>query len=99
MSERDHVSGRQIAAARTMLGLNQDELARRANISVPTLRRMEAGIPVAAGLPNNVAAVRAVLETEGITFTFDASGPLGVEHRRPEGGSIYSSVRLPRERS
>jgi hypothetical protein len=54
MSEKYHVTGRQIAAARTLAGINQDELADRTNISVPTLRRMEASAGGAAGLPNNV---------------------------------------------
>jgi hypothetical protein len=39
---------------------------------------MEAGNPAAAvGLPNNVAAVRGLLEAMGIKFTFDSAGPLG----------------------
>jgi transcriptional regulator with XRE-family HTH domain len=69
MSEKYHVTGRQIAAARTLAGINQDELADRANISVPTLRRMEASAGGAAGLPNNVAAVRTALEAAGVEFT------------------------------
>ena len=36
------ISGRQIAAARALLGLSQGELARKAKISTPTLIRMEA---------------------------------------------------------
>jgi transcriptional regulator with XRE-family HTH domain len=69
MSESDQITGRQIAAARTLAGINQDELAQRANISVPTLRRMEASDGAAAGLSNNVAAVRAALEAAGVEFT------------------------------
>jgi transcriptional regulator with XRE-family HTH domain len=79
MSERNHLTGRQIAAARTLAGIGQDELARRANISVPTLRRMEASDGAAAGLPNNVAAVRAALEAAGVEFT--NSGQPGVRMR------------------
>ena len=62
------VLGRQIAAARALLGLGQKELAEQANISIPTLKRMEASEGSASGLANNVAAVRAALETAGITF-------------------------------
>ena len=32
----------QIRAARSLLGLSQDELARRANLSVVTIKRLEA---------------------------------------------------------
>lgn len=62
------VLGRQIAAARALVGIGQKELAERANISIPTLKRMEASDGNATGLANNVAAVRAALEAAGITF-------------------------------
>ncbi|WP_075289031.1 helix-turn-helix transcriptional regulator [Pararhizobium arenae] len=66
----DHsaLSGRQIAAARTLLGIGQKELADASRISVPTLKRMEGSDGVAAGLPNNVLAVRAALEAAGVEF-------------------------------
>jgi transcriptional regulator with XRE-family HTH domain len=63
------ISGRQIAAARTLLGMTQGVLAEQSSISVPTLKRMEASDGVAAGLPNNVAAVRRALEAAGVEFT------------------------------
>src|SRR5271163_3685230 len=63
------VTGRQIAAARTLLGIGQAELASRSAISVPTLKRMEASVGPAAGLANNVAAVRRALEAAGVEFT------------------------------
>ena len=62
-------TGRQIAAARALLGMNQSLLAERANISVPTLKRMEASEGPAAGVANNVLVVRRVLETAGVEFT------------------------------
>lgn len=68
------ITGRQIAAARALLGINQAELASSANISVPTLKRMEASGGTASGLPNNVAAVRAALETAGIEFVSNDRG-------------------------
>jgi transcriptional regulator with XRE-family HTH domain len=68
MSEMDHITGRQIAAGRVLAGIGQDELAQRANISVPTLRRMEASDGPATGLPNNVLAVRRALEDVGVVF-------------------------------
>jgi transcriptional regulator with XRE-family HTH domain len=63
------VTGRQIAAARTLLGIGQAELASRSAISVPTLKRMEARAGMAAGLVNNVDAVRRALEAAGVEFT------------------------------
>ncbi|WP_374254142.1 helix-turn-helix domain-containing protein [Xanthobacter sp.] len=66
----DHSSltGRQIAAARALVGLTQAEVATTANISVPTLKRMEASEGPAVGLANNVAAVMRALEDAGIEF-------------------------------
>ncbi|RDE10341.1 XRE family transcriptional regulator [Pelagibacterium lacus] len=68
MSENNHVWGRQIAAARVLLGLDQATLAAAAHISLPTLRRMEASEGPASGLPNNVRAVVQALEDGGIVF-------------------------------
>jgi len=71
MSELDkhHITGRQIAAARTLLGINQPELAARARISLPTLKRMEASPGLSVGMVNNVVAVRVALEEAGVEFT------------------------------
>ena len=69
MSENDQLAGRQIAAARVLAGLSQETLATGANISVPTLRRMEASVGQARGYANNVAAVRRALEAAGVEFT------------------------------
>jgi hypothetical protein len=63
------ISGRQIAAARALLRLSKAELARKAKIQTPTLMRMEARTGEAVGLIDNIAAVRAVLESAGVEFT------------------------------
>lgn len=64
----DKPSGRQIAAARTLIGITQTELAAKANISVPTLKRMEASEGPALGMQNNVDAVVRALEAAGVLF-------------------------------
>jgi transcriptional regulator with XRE-family HTH domain len=69
MDELAHLSGRLIAAARTLAGMSQPELAAAANISITTLKRMEASDGPAAGLTNNVIAVRRALEAAGVEFT------------------------------
>jgi transcriptional regulator with XRE-family HTH domain len=84
MSESNQITGRQIAAARTLAGIGQDELAQHARISVPTLRRMEASDGPAAGLPNNVEAVRRALETAGIIFVAENGDGPGVRLRKRE---------------
>ena len=65
----EEISGRQIAAARALLGLSKGELARKAKIQTQTLIRMEARTGEAVGLIDNIAAVRAVLESAGVEFT------------------------------
>jgi transcriptional regulator with XRE-family HTH domain len=75
------ISGRQIAAARALIGLSQAELAGNSNISVPTLKRMEASEGAATGLANNVAAVRAALEAAGILFIDQNGNGPGVRLR------------------
>jgi transcriptional regulator with XRE-family HTH domain len=69
----------QLRAARVMLGLSQAEVAARASLSVPTIKRAEAdkGIRVSEEVR---AAIRAALETSGIEFT-DGEAP-GVRLRR-----------------
>jgi len=68
VSEKYHPTGRQIAAARTLSGISQADLAASAQISVRTLRRMEASEGPASGMVNNVAAVMRALEAAGIEF-------------------------------
>jgi hypothetical protein len=83
MGYRDNlITGRQIAAARTLIGLGQAELANRSFVSVPTLKRMEASDGPASGLTNNVAAVRSALEAAGVEFIAENGGGAGVRLRK-----------------
>ena len=77
------ITGRQIAAARVLLGISQTELASAAKLSVPTVRRMEGSPAIASGLVNNVRAVRSALEAAGVEFTLENdSGAAGVRLRK-----------------
>jgi len=76
------VTGRQIAAARTLVGLTQSELAAKAMISVPTLKRMEASAGAASGMVNNVGAVVRALEAAGIIFLPENGDGAGVRLRK-----------------
>jgi transcriptional regulator with XRE-family HTH domain len=77
-----HITGRQIAAARALLGMSQADLAARSSVSVPTLKRMEGSGGAAAGLTNNVGAVRAALEAAGVDFIPENGGGAGVRLRK-----------------
>jgi transcriptional regulator with XRE-family HTH domain len=82
MSKSSQVTGRQIAAARTLAGLGQEELAKTAGISPQTLRRMEASPGQASGMANNVAAVRAALEAAGVIFVEENGEGPGVRLKK-----------------
>lgn len=81
--DKPRPTGRQIAAARTLLGMSQPDLASRANISAGTLKRMEASEGEAVGMANNVGAVVAALEAAGVEFIPENGGGAGVRLRKP----------------
>ena len=58
----------QIRAARALLRMDQEELARRANVSVVTVRRLEAPDGLCKVAPGTVDEVRRALETAGAEF-------------------------------
>ena len=83
----------QLKAARSLARMGQKELSRRSGVSVPTIKRMEAGDGPVRGNYENVAAVIAVLEAAGVEFTnggqpgvrLKAVGP-GIPARRSQRG-------------
>ena len=68
MSDINQISGKQLAAARALLGIGQVQLADLSGISAPTLRRMEAAFAPIPGVTNNVRAVVSKLEDLGVEF-------------------------------
>ena len=61
----------QIRAARALLRVEQAELARRAAVSVVTIRRLEAPDGLGRVTPATVDSVRRVLEDAGVEFIED----------------------------
>ncbi len=62
------ITPEQIRAARALLRMEQDELARRAQVSVVTIRRLEAPDGLARVAPATLDGVRRVLEDAGAEF-------------------------------
>jgi len=85
--ERHQITGRQIAAALGLTRMSQAELAKAANISVPTLGRMVASEGPASGMANNIAAVRAALETAGVIFVEENGEGPGVRLRKKKAAA------------
>jgi transcriptional regulator with XRE-family HTH domain len=75
------IYGAQLRAARALVGLSQHDVADGAKVSVPTIKRMEAGDGPVRGSHVTVSAVVAVLEAAGVTFT-NTNGEPGVKLRR-----------------
>lgn len=72
-------TGRQLKAARALAGLEQRQVAAKADINVVTLHRMEAcGTKPARGHAANVEAVINILRKSGVVITDN-----GVELRKP----------------
>lgn len=65
---QNSLTGHQIAAARTLADMTQKDLAALANISIPTLKRMEGAKSDVVAMSNNARAVRAALEGAGVIF-------------------------------
>jgi transcriptional regulator with XRE-family HTH domain len=91
----------QIRAARALLRLEQDELARRANVSVVTVRRLEAPDGLCRVAPGTVDEVQRALEVAGAEFVERgvrrrARTPEEVEARYQAGLAIakHSAARL-----
>lgn len=71
----------QIRAARGLLGWSQTELASRAGLSLPTVKRFEAGFGPRVS-DEARAKLQKALEAAGIDFIEDNGGGAGVRFRK-----------------
>ena len=76
------VSIRQIKAARALLGWSQEQLALEANISLPTIKRLEAAEGWLAGRQTTANKIRTALEKGGAEFIDENGGGPGVRLRK-----------------
>jgi transcriptional regulator with XRE-family HTH domain len=77
------VSIRQIKAARALLDWSQEELAAAAEISIPTIKRLEAGEGPLGGRSETGDKIRKALLLAGIEFIDENGGGAGVRLRKP----------------
>ena len=73
------VSIRQIKAARALLAWSQEELAAASGVSIPTIKRLEAGDGPIGGRSETASKIRAALQRAGVDFIDD--GGSGVRLR------------------
>jgi len=76
------VSIRQIKAARALLAWSQDELAKLARVSIPTVKRLEALDGPLGGRSDTIEKIVAALEHAGIEFIDENGGGAGVRLRK-----------------
>ena len=75
-------SGKQVAAARELLGITQGELAAAAGIAWHTLQRFEAG--TAALRRSSLEKIETELQKRGIEFTNGDGTGVRLNHRKAE---------------
>lgn len=67
------ITGRQLRAARVLLGWEQIELAKRARVAIGTIRRMESFTGEIGSRTSTLSQVQGALERAGIQFLNDES--------------------------
>jgi predicted transcriptional regulator len=76
------VSIRQIKAARSLLAWSQDDLAAAADVSIPTIKRLEAQDGPLGGRGETGIKIRSALESAGVEFIEENGGGAGVRLRK-----------------
>lgn len=77
------VSIRQVKAARALLGWSQDDLAASAEVSIPTIKRLEASDDALGGRAETSTKILRALHSAGIEFLAENDGAVGVRLRKP----------------
>jgi predicted transcriptional regulator len=80
------VSIRQIKAARALLAWSQEELAKVAQVSVPTIKRLEAQDGPLGGRSDTGNKIQTALEGAGVEFIDENGGGPGVRLRKGSSG-------------
>jgi transcriptional regulator with XRE-family HTH domain len=83
------ISAEQIKAARALLRMEQDELARRAGVSVTTIRRLEAASDDYAVSESTAQEVRMVLQEAGVDFILDG---VRLKQDRPGADELFDRL-------
>jgi transcriptional regulator with XRE-family HTH domain len=75
------ISGRQLRAARALLGWEQIELAKRARVAIGTIRRMESFEGEIGSRTSTLSLVQAAVERAGIEFLNDDRPGVRIAHK------------------
>jgi transcriptional regulator with XRE-family HTH domain len=80
------VSIAQIKAARALLEWSQEALAEASNVSLPTVKRLEAAKGQLGGRSDTVRKLVAAIQSAGVEFLEENGGGPGVRLRRRQRG-------------
>ena len=80
------VSTRQIKAARSLLAWSQEELARFADVSIPTIKRLESNDGPLGGRSSTGQKILNAFQEAGVEFIDENGGGPGVRLRKPSKG-------------
>jgi len=81
------VTGRQLRAARALLGWSAQQLADLSKVGVATIRRVEPSDGPVNMIASTSAAVQRALEAAGVEFIPENGGGAGVRMRRAESAT------------
>jgi transcriptional regulator with XRE-family HTH domain len=76
------VSIRQVKAARSLLAWSQEELAAAAEVSIPTIKRLEASDGPLGGRSETADKIQMALQRAGIVFIDENGGGPGVRLKK-----------------
>ena len=76
------VSIRQVKAARSLLAWSQEDLAAAADVSIPTIKRLEAADGPLGGRDETADKIRNALQDAGVEFIDENGGGPGVRLRK-----------------
>jgi DNA-binding XRE family transcriptional regulator len=82
MKSKLKVSIRQVKAARALLDWSQEQLASAADVSIPTIKRLEANDGPLGGRGNTVEKILNAMEAAGVEFINENGGGPGVRLRK-----------------
>ena len=91
------ITSEQVRAARALLRIEQDDLARRARVSITTIRRLEAAHGQTRVSADTINGIRKVLEQAGAEFIDDGVRQRRQKQRNPN--KLYRELRAIAERS
>ncbi|GGK31424.1 helix-turn-helix domain-containing protein [Salinarimonas ramus] len=82
-SRSTRITSEQMRAARGLLGWTQQDLAGKSEISIATVKRLEAEAGPLGGLKITATAIRRAFEDAGVVFIDANGGGAGVRFRDP----------------